>query len=375
MENSKENLPVEVQVQEVAESEEVEGLTIDEYATKYTKKAKASFVRALLVLSITLLAILLGAAIASLVIPLWKENMYLGIGALAVLVILVVLLIVVPLIKVLSSDYFIIDADKKNYISAKRHNKAVRRRIASHMIDITSNLRGKEWKSFAKPDAKFHMDELSKAVSSRDDSLVSENLVWLYGGPVKKTANAYIVNSAVRTGIYTFVSQNDTVDALIVATLHFQLLKNLVYIYGFRPTDRDLMKVFLAIAKDAAIAYTSNHVKVGETIANYTFKTLADTPIVGIFAKLVNSTISSFANGGFTIFFGKRVVSYLNKEYKIQSILDKVQIEMSDKEEEKIKEEVKAEIAEATKNEEEPRVEVLKEEKKHFFERLFKRKK
>ena len=71
-----------------------------------------------------------------------------------------------------------------------------------------------------------------------------ENLSALYSGSVKKSAKELIFKISLKSGMYSALSQTNKIDALLVATLNLQLVKDLVFLYGFRPSDTKLVRIF-----------------------------------------------------------------------------------------------------------------------------------
>lgn len=68
-----------------------------------------------------------------------------GVGAGVLSVVIFVCLYIVPLVKILKSDYFITNVNAKTAREAQKHNKKVRHDIAAKMIEITATVDGVGW--------------------------------------------------------------------------------------------------------------------------------------------------------------------------------------------------------------------------------------
>ena len=106
-----------------------------------------------------------------------------------------------------------------------------------------------------------------------------------------------------------------------------QLVKDIVFLYGFRPSEARLVKIFAAVVQNALIAYGLGSVKLGNGIV----KTMGDAakgiPFLGTaISALVDSSVQGLANGTMTAVIGFQTIKYLNKEYRLQNILDGIEL-------------------------------------------------
>ena len=105
-------------------------MTIYEYEEKYVRRQNVRGARFLLSLFAGVIGIFIGWCLFSFTMQLWNVHEYAGYAAAAVSVLLFVFLYLVPLVKILRSDYFITNVNAAHAGRAKRHNKRVRRSIA-----------------------------------------------------------------------------------------------------------------------------------------------------------------------------------------------------------------------------------------------------
>ena len=123
-------------------------------------------------------------------------------GAAAVSIILFFLVYVIPLVKILRSDYFMTNVNSEYAGKAKRHNRRVRRNIAEKMVDFHRTVGGIGWY-----DSKS-MDDLKRALQYNDDALIKTTLSAMYKGKVKKTAKEIIFKCALKSAAFSTVSQS-----------------------------------------------------------------------------------------------------------------------------------------------------------------------
>ena len=179
----------------------------------------------------------------------YEINEYAGYGAAAVCVILYICLFIVPLVKIIKSPYFIVNVNAKTAAAAKKHNKRVRREIADKIIDFTAKVEGVGWYDSAV------VGELAINLKAGNDKGVMRCLTNLYTGSVKKCAKDMIFKSSMKSAMYSALSQTSKVDAALVVFINLQLVKDIVFLYGFRPSDARLVKIFGRVLQNSLIAY------------------------------------------------------------------------------------------------------------------------
>lgn len=314
-------------------------MTIYEYEEKYVRRQNSRGARLLMFVIAALIGLFIVWCLLSITMQIWQLNEYAGYAAAAVAAIIFIFVYIVPLVKIFRSDYFITNVNSRHAAEAKRHNRRVRRNIAEKIIDFNAGVDGAGWY-----DDKI-VGDMEVALKNRDDLALKSALTSLYKGKIKKTANDMILKCSLKSAAYSALSQDSRIDAALVIVVNLQLVKDLVFLYGFRPSDARLLKIFAAVVQNALIAYGLGSVKIGNGIV----KTMGDAakgiPFLGTaISALVDSSIQGLANGTMTAVIGFQTIKYLNKEYNLQNILDGVEIVQTDKDLQQTCEELEKEL-------------------------------
>ena len=249
------------------------------------------------------------------------------------------LLFIVPLVKIFRLNYFKTNVNAAHAAAAKRHNRRVRRDIAAKMVDFGTKVESAGWYDDAV------LAELAANLAQNDDEGIKRSLTVLYSGRVKKTARDYIFRYALKSAAYSAISQSSRTDAALVAVVNLQLIKDIVFLYGFRPSDTQLLKIFAAVVRNSLVSYGLGSLKLGNGIV----KTMGDAakgiPFLGsAISALVDSSVQGLTNGTLTAVIGFQTIRYLNKEYKLQNILDGVEVSESEEELKETCEEIETEL-------------------------------
>lgn len=302
-------------------------LTIYEYEQRYTKRENVRGARLLLGIGATAIGIFIFFCLFSITMRIYDINEYAGYGAAAVSVLLYILLFIVPLVKVLQTDYFQVNVNIHTAAAAKKHNKIVRRRIADKIIDLTAKVDGVGWYDSET------VGKLATAVRADNDKGIMQCLSALYSGSVKKSAQELIFKAALKSGMYSAISQTNKIDSMLIAVLNLQLVKDLIFLYGFRPSDSKLVRIFARILQNSLIAYGLGGVKIGNSVVQTMGNAVKGIPLLGTaISTIVDSSVQGLANGVLTTVIGYQTIKYLNTEYRLQEILDGVEIGESEEE-------------------------------------------
>lgn len=304
-----------------------EKLTIYDYEQKYTKRENVRGAKIILKLLAAAIGVFLFFCLFSVTMKVYELNEYAGYGAAGVSVILFIVLFIVPLCKIMKSDYFIVNVNAYTARSAKVHNKKVRRDVADKIIDLTGKVEGVGWYDSAT------VGKLAIAVKNNNEEGVKNALSALYGGSIKKSASELIFKSALKSGAYSAISQTNKVDAMLVAVINIQLVKDIVFLYGFRPSDAKLARIFARVLQNSLIAYGLGGVKIGNGIVQTMGNAVKSIPLLGsAISAIVDCSVQGLTNGVLTTVIGYQTIRYLNEEYRLQDILDGVEIAESDEE-------------------------------------------
>ena len=316
-----------------------QNITIYDYEERYVRRQNSKGAKFLLIVLAGLIGVFLVWCLLSIVMDIWALNEYAGYAAAAVAVVLFVILYIVPLVKICRSEYFLTNVNSAHAGRAKRHNKRVRRSIAAKIVDFNSSVDGAGWY-----DDKI-VGDISVALKSGDDGALKSALSELYSGRIKKTAREIIFRCSLKSAAYSALSQDSKIDAALVVVVNLQLVKDIVFLYGFRPSDAKLLKIFAAVVQNALIAYGLGSVRIGNGIV----KTMGDAakgiPFLGTaISALVDSSIQGLANGTMTAVIGFQTIRYLTKEYNLQNVLDGIEVDETQEELEETCEELEREL-------------------------------
>lgn len=319
-------------------------LTIYDYEQKYAKRENARGARLLLTIIAAAVGVFLFFCLFSITMRIYEINMYAGIGVAAVSVLIYIFLFIVPLIKIIKTEHFIVNVNAQTASAAKAHNKKVRRSIADKIIDLTAKVDGVGWYDGET------VGKLAIAVKTGNDKEIMKNLSELYSGSVKKSAKDLIFKSSLKSGMYSALSQTNRVDGMLVAVINLQLVKDLVFLYGFRPSDSKLVKIFARILQNSLIAYGLGGAKIGNSVVQTMGNAVKGIPLLGsAISTIVDSSVQGLTNGVLTTVIGYQTIKYLNTEYKLQELLDGIEILESEEEFKEACEELEKELKKGKK--------------------------
>lgn len=302
-------------------------MTIYEYEEKYVRRQNSKGAKFILFVIAGVIGIFIAWCLISVTLQLWGIHEYAGYAAAAVSVFLYIFLFIVPVVKIYRTDYFRTNVNSRHAAGAKRHNKKVRRSIAEKMVDFNAKVDGAGWY-----DDRL-IAELEFGLRTGDDERIKGALTALYSGKVKKTAKDVIFRCALKSAAYSAISQNSRTDAALVAVVNLQMIKDIVFIYGFRPSDARLVKIFGAVLRNSLIAYGLGSVKIGNGIVKTMGDAAKSIPFLGTaISALVDSSIQGLTNGTLTAVIGFQTIRYLNKEYRLQNILDGIEVTETEEE-------------------------------------------
>lgn len=307
--------------------EAAQGMTIYEYEHKYVKRQNVRGAKFLLRFIAALIGIFLFVMLFFMTMRVYEMNEYAGYGMAAVSVLIYIFVFIVPLIKVFRSDYFITNVNAYTANAAKKHNKKLRHDIADKIIDLTASVEGVGWY-----DSEV-VGRLAIALKAGNEQGIKKELTELYTGSVKKSAKELIFKSSLKSAAYSAISQTAKVDAALVVFVNMQLIKDLVFLYGFRPSDARLAKIFTRVLQNALIAYGVGGLQLGNSVVKTMGDAVKGIPILGTaISALVDSSVQGLTNGTLTTVIGYQTIKYLTQEYKLQDILDGIEIAETEEE-------------------------------------------
>lgn len=317
----------EIAVADAAKKSDDGKMTIYEYEQKYVKRENTRGAKFLLRLMAALVGIFLFIMLFFVAMRVYDINKYAGYAAGGVCVIIFILVFIVPLVKIMRSDYFVTNVNRYTAREAQKHNKKLRHNIAEKIIDVTAKVDGVGWY-----DAEV-VGKLAIALKAGDENGLKRNLTELYTKSVKRSAKELIFKSSLKSATYSAVSQTAKVDAVLVVFVNLQLIKDIVFLYGFRPSDPKLVKIFGRVLQNSLIAYGLGGLKIGSSVVKTMGAAVKGIPLLGsAISAIVDSSVQGLTNGTLTAVIGYQTIKYLNDEYKLQNILDGVEIAETEEE-------------------------------------------
>lgn len=304
-----------------AESGLPEKMTIYDYEQKYVKRENTRGARWFLRILAAVVGVFMFAVLLSVSLKAYEFNEYFGYGVGGFCALVYIFVFIVPLVKILHSGYFVTNVNAYSARKAQRHNKKLRNDIAKKIIDLTANVDGVGWY-----DAQT-VGKLAIALNSNDNEGVKTHLTALYSGSVKKSAKELIFKCSMKSALYSAISQTANIDAVLVVVVNMQLIKDLVFLYGFRPSDAKLARIFISVIRNSLIAYGLSSAQIGNTVVKTMGEAVKGIPILGgAIAAIVDSSVQGLTNGMLTTVIGYQTIKYLTKEYKLQNILDGIDV-------------------------------------------------
>ena len=195
-----------------------------------------------------------------------------------------------------------------------------------------------------------------------------------------------IMKRAITTGALTAISQNTAVDAGIVAVKNMQLIKDLIWLYGFRPSNGQMNKIMFRVVKSVCLAVGLNTLPKSASWASKLFNKDSNSFLIQLFGQALDMGAQFLGNGAMTYLVGKYTIHALFSEYHLQNLfriqsLQPYEMEMNEATVEVIDARVKEEVKKLSDKPEEKKltnddVPLLEQPKKkhHFFDFLHRKK-
>jgi len=321
---------------------EEQKITLDEYIDKYSAPKKPKEIKTFFFLLVSAIGIIIGIMLFFFVERLFQMHEIAGYVGIGISVLLFIFVYVVPIVKISTTKYFITEVDKTNARAAQRYNKQMREEIADKMIDLNYTTKKNDWYSDAK------IAPIAIARARKDDKALSLALTDIYNTDVNKAANRIITDSAFQVGLSTSLSQSEKIDTLIVTISEINLVKKIVYLYGYRPNDAQMLRIYKSVFANAIMAYGVQNATT--SIAGGVAKLIGGAAeAIPLISTVVGSVSSGLINATLTVAVGFQTIRYLKHEYKLQDILAGVEIQESEELEAEIISEVKKDIIKSSK--------------------------
>lgn len=302
-------------------------MDIYEYEEKYVKKQNLKGAKSLVRILITALAILVATCLVMMVLRLWELHYVVGIVGAVVGLLVYGFGFIMPVVKLCRTESFQVNVNHHNARLAQKHNAKLRVSIAEKMIDVVNEVETIGWYD------EEEIGRLAIACKCGDQKKLKQSLTALYQGSVKDTAKNIIFQNALKSGTYSALSQSSKIDTALVAVVNLQMIKDIVFLYGFRPSEARLVKIFSSVLQSSLISYGLGGANIGNGVVRTVGGITKSIPLLGsAIATIVDSSVQGLANGTMTAIIGYQTIKYLNTEYRLQDILDGVTVAETEEE-------------------------------------------
>ncbi len=399
----KEKLPDKIQknasVNTIEDDEELAFIEYQEMVN-HSKEAKRN---RLLLIALSTAVYLLGLGLfATIVDTLYKINEIVGIVVGLVLLVSYTICYIVILCQIFSKHSFDIEQkNKKNHKFSERRNNTVRFEMARSIKDqsaVLDYLEKESNKTYLSKDENAKIDSFQKIISlankypnstpsyhSEDAKELAKALqvAMSKDGVIYKKAKAIIMKRALATGCLTALSQNAVMDMSIVAVKDMQLIKDLIWLYGFRPSNYEMNKIMLKVLKNVCISIGLNTIPKNANLLSKVFNKDSNNFLIQLFGQVLDMGAQFLGNGTMTYLIGRYTIKVLLKQYHLQDILrtkalEEYELDLNKATIEEINKEIDEEMARLSTGkaqiEDEKPLQLEDEKKKGFLHHLFQKK-
>lgn len=348
-----------------------EELAFINYQEEVTHSKEEKRNRAILI-ALSVALYLLGLGVFAIIVQtIYQMNEIAGIVVAIALLIAYTTCFIVIIVKIFSKHSFDLEFQKRKdgHYSEKNNNK-VRWEIARNIVDqsvvlnyldkmddkkVLTSKEVEKIASFRKMQNLVNKYPGNKIPSShKEDSInLAESLAIFMrkDGVIYQKAKSLILKRSLSTGCLTALSQNTMVDASVVVVKNMQLIKDLIWLYGFRPTNAEMTKILEKVVKSVCLSIGLNTMQNGTNMAGKIFNKDSNNFLVQVLGQALNMGAQFIGNGAMTYMVGKYTINALLRQYRVQDIyrlksLDDYEMEMNSSTikdlNDDIKEEVKA---------------------------------
>lgn len=348
-----------------------EELAFINYQEEVTHSKEEKRNRAILI-ALSVALYLLGLGVFAIIVQtIYQMNEIAGIVVAIALLIAYTTCFIVIIVKIFSKHSFDLEFQKrKDGHYSERNNNKVRWEIAKNIVDqsvvlnyldkmddkkVLTSKEVEKVASFRKMQNLVNKYPGNKIPSShKEDSInLAESLAisMRKDGVIYQKAKSLILKRSLSTGCLTALSQNTMVDASVVVVKNMQLIKDLIWLYGFRPTNAEMTKILEKVVKSVCLSIGLNTMQNGTNMAGKIFNKDSNNFLVQVLGQALNMGAQFIGNGAMTYMVGKYTINALLRQYRVQDIyrlksLDDYEMEMNSSTikdlNDDIKEEVKA---------------------------------
>ena len=259
----------------------------------------------------------------------YSTNVYLGHVCLIGFVIAIIYFFIYPIYKLLKKSYFILEYDESTAKRVREHNDKVIISMAKNIINLSESIDGESWYN------KLYVEELKSELEKKSIVDLRESMTKMINTSIRKKSNDLIIKWSIKTGVLTAISQSDVIDSVFVVIINLLLVKDLVFLYGFRYSAFRLLKTFIGVFVSAATAYSLQNANIGKNVLTMLSGVLRKlgrnipapaTVLTSAIEVVADSSAQGMGNALMTAFIGYQAISYLNQEYNLQNELKDIDL-------------------------------------------------
>ena len=277
------------------------------------KNEKGFFAAIIAVVAVIVLLVV--SAVADLLVLCFEFNRVFGYVMTVIVAILIAIFIVRPICKVLGARFFITDVTADNIDLTKKRNYRAVQAVAKALIEYHTAPENTRFR-YLKDETVF---ALKTALEKGEKAELKKALKEAYATDVAACANALIWKNAGKVFLTTSISQNDKIDALSVLLVNLSLVKQIVAIYGYRPSYVKLFRVYFIVLRSALLAYGMQNVNWFNVFGKFFSGVAKKLPFLD---TLVDSAVQGTVSAFMTVLVGYKTKKYLCSDYKKQEKID-----------------------------------------------------
>jgi uncharacterized membrane protein YcjF (UPF0283 family) len=270
---------------------------------------------ALILAAVVIIVLLVAGALSNLLTLCFQINRWFGYTMVAITAILICLFILRPIAKVLCARFFITDVASDKCDMARRRNYRALKDVSRALVEYNTAPKNARFRYLSVENT----SKISNALRANDKAELKAALKTAYSTDVATCANSLIWKNAGRVFLTTSISQNDKVDALSVLLINISLVKQIVGIYGYRPSYAKLFRIYVTVLRNSLIAYGMQNVNWFNVFGKFFAGIARKIPFIDtIVDSAVQGTVSAFL----TVLVGYKTKKYLCSDYKKQEKMD-----------------------------------------------------
>ena len=346
-----------------------EELAFINYQEEVTHSKEEKRNRAILI-ALSVALYLLGLGVFAIIVQtIYQMNEIAGIIVAIALLVAYTTCFIVIIVKIFSKHSFDLEFQKrKDGHYSERNNNKVRWEIAKNIVDqsvvlnyldkmddkkVLTSKEVEKIASFRQLQNLVNKYPGNKIPSShKEDSInlaESLSISMRKDGVIYQKAKSLILKRSLSTGCLTALSQNTMVDASVVVVKNMQLIKDLIWLYGFRPTNAEMTKILEKVVKSVCLSIGLSTMQNGTNMAGKIFNKDSNNFLVQVLGQALNMGAQFIGNGAMTYMVGKYTINALLRQYRVQDIcrlksLDDYEMEMNSSTIKDLNDDIKEEV-------------------------------